>query len=250
MSLLLQKEKGGSRVSRRLLLVKANTHCVSYPQCIRRRVAGTLRCVHHRVRQCPTTKHSKEERSNYAEKRRRELIRLKREKGPCVDCGIDDLRVLEFDHVVAHLKCGLVGKRPLRDMASEAGKCVMRCRRCHRIKSEKQCKEKYQNHVYSEASAVRQQRRYSKKAQMVEAKKSIGKCEKCGWFNGEYTCAMDFDHLHPADKFVRISRMVNQCYSWENIQTEINKCQLLCANCHHIKTLRERRVTLYEDYAP
>lgn len=52
-----------------------------------------------------------------------------------------------------------------------------------------------------------------------------------------HPAALDFDHLR--DKKYGISDMVRQGYSWESIMTEIDKCQVLCANCHRKKTAKD-----------
>lgn len=44
--------------------------------------------------------------------------------------------------------------------------------------------------------------------------------------------SMDFDHI--SNKIKGISYMVT-C-SWESIQREIEKCELVCANCHRVRT--------------
>lgn len=43
---------------------------------------------------------------------------------------------------------------------------------------------------------------------------------------------MDFDHL--LDKFKNVSRMT--AYKWDRIEAEIAKCELVCANCHRVRT--------------
>lgn len=54
---------------------------------------------------------------------------------PCVDCGLADLRVLEFDHVRG-VKLFNIGesfwKNP-DDFQNEVYKCDVRCANCHRI---------------------------------------------------------------------------------------------------------------------
>jgi len=79
------------------------------------------------------------------------------------------------------------------------------------------CKSKY---------FVDQRRRKLK--QMAIAYKG-GKCERCGYA----TCdaALAFHHLEPARKDFSISADGNT-RSWETIRREIDKCALLCANCH------------------
>lgn len=56
---------------------------------------------------------------------------------------------------------------------------------------------------------------------------------------------------------MNVSLMVADGYSWENILKEIEKCQVLCANCHRIKTARDYKwyisdiaVTEEDDIAP
>lgn len=48
---------------------------------------------------------------------------------------------------------------------------------------------------------------------------------------------LDFDHL--GDKVDNIATMVWKIYSWERIEAEIKKCQVLCANCHRDKTAKQ-----------
>ena len=45
---------------------------------------------------------------------------------------------------------------------------------------------------------------------------------------------LQFDHQY--DKKYHISRLVSHGDSLELIEKEIAKCQVRCANCHHIKT--------------
>lgn len=57
-------------------------------------------------------------------------------------------------------------------------------------------------------------------------------CVDCqGWFA---PCQMDFDHLDPKQKRFSVCRLLN--YSLENVLKEIAKCDLVCANCHRLRT--------------
>ncbi len=47
---------------------------------------------------------------------------------------------------------------------------------------------------------------------------------------------LDFDHKDPALKFKSISSMLSGHYSWKTILSEIEKCDIRCANCHRRKT--------------
>ena len=55
-----------------------------------------------------------------------------------------------------------------------------------------------------------------------------GKCTKCGY--NKYPCALDFHHLDPSKKDFCISKRKN-C-SIEILKPELDKCILLCRNCH------------------
>jgi len=59
-----------------------------------------------------------------------------------------------------------------------------------------------------------------------EYKKTL-KCSRCPEF--DFRC-LDFNHL--GKKKNNISEMVNQGHSVEAILKEINKCIVMCSNCH------------------
>jgi hypothetical protein len=44
---------------------------------------------------------------------------------------------------------------------------------------------------------------------------------------------LEFHHI--GDKDLNVSPMVNQGYSWDRIQKEIEKCIPLCCNCHRLE---------------
>lgn len=66
----------------------------------------------------------------------------------------------------------------------------------------------------------------------VRAIKEASPCKDCGKKYPHYV--MDFDHL--VDKTANISRLVINFNSIESIQKEIDKCELVCSNCHRIRT--------------
>lgn len=55
-----------------------------------------------------------------------------------------------------------------------------------------------------------------------------GKCCNCGYSN--CAAALDFHHMNPFDKDHNIKDISTG--SWEKIKKELDKCSLLCANCH------------------
>ncbi len=59
-------------------------------------------------------------------------------------------------------------------------------------------------------------------------------CVECGESN---PVVLDFDHL--GDKRFEIG--ANLCtYGWQTVLDEIAKCEVVCANCHRVRTARRR----------
>ncbi|OGE81296.1 MAG: hypothetical protein A3H72_00485 [Candidatus Doudnabacteria bacterium RIFCSPLOWO2_02_FULL_48_8] len=56
-----------------------------------------------------------------------------------------------------------------------------------------------------------------------------GKCVLCGY--NKYLGALDFHHLDPSKKDFAIS-VRDLTRSWNKIKAELDKCVLVCANCH------------------
>lgn len=63
-----------------------------------------------------------------------------------------------------------------------------------------------------------------------------GKCTDCGGvFIPE---VFDFHHLNPSEKELKPSWL--RYYTWEKAAKELDKCILLCANCHRIRHATDR----------
>lgn len=71
---------------------------------------------------------------------------------------------------------------------------------------------------------------------MVELKSNP--CMDCG--NRFEVCCMDFDHRDGTVKSYNLGSMFAHHYSRELIETELSKCDLVCSNCHRIRT-RDRK---------
>ena len=56
-----------------------------------------------------------------------------------------------------------------------------------------------------------------------------GKCNRCGY--DKCVEALEFHHKDPAQKDFGISRSGNT-RGWNKIKAELDKCELVCANCH------------------
>lgn len=56
-----------------------------------------------------------------------------------------------------------------------------------------------------------------------------GKCEKCGY--NKCIAALEFHHRDPTKKDFAISYK-GYTRSWASVTKELDKCDLLCSNCH------------------
>jgi 5-methylcytosine-specific restriction endonuclease McrA len=70
-----------------------------------------------------------------------------------------------------------------------------------------------------------------------------GVCQRCGSNPGDV--AMHFDHVDPSTKTNMISNMLMTKGSWDALLDEVKKCQLLCSNCHALKTFDPEAFALY-----
>ncbi len=72
-------------------------------------------------------------------------------------------------------------------------------------------------------------------------------CVDCGETD---VLVLDFDHRDPNTKHDDIGRLVSLGYSWDVIKTEIDKCDVRCANDHRRKTARERNTLRWQYSRP
>jgi hypothetical protein len=77
-----------------------------------------------------------------------------------------------------------------------------------------------------------------KKAQLVAYKGGV--CLDCG---GVFpTCCYHFDHREPAQKTAGIAQLMHRPI--EEVKLEADKCDLVCANCHAVRTFGNEQVGL------
>lgn len=98
------------------------------------------------------------------------------------------------------------------------------CREC----SNNNCKYHYNNNKKDYTSRNRDTR--WKKRILLGQYLSNKKCKDCGT---DDIRVLEFDHLK--DKKFNISGSVYK-YTWKKILKEIEKCDIVCANCHRIRT--------------
>lgn len=104
------------------------------------------------------------------------------------------------------------------------------CSKCKELKELKTQFYMTGGHVHSWCKACNNRITYEKqiirKAECVKYKG--GKCIVCGY--DKYFGALQFHHLNPAEKEFNIGQL--RSYSLNMLKKELDKCALLCGNCH------------------
>ena len=102
-------------------------------------------------------------------------------------------------------------------------------------KSQKFCSDKcrkasyYQEHKDYYAKKFKQQ--YRDRADKLNAIKTENGCCKCGY--NAHPAALDFNHIDPKTKSGNIADKIMH-WSMEKLLEEVDKCEVLCSNCHRI----------------
>lgn len=139
--------------------------------------------------------------------------------GCCKKCGNTNIFQLDFHHINKDDKEKGVGR--LRHsrwsvIKEEAKKCELLCRNCH-------CIEHYDriNPIKDKLLDLKQEK----------------ECSICGFKDA--TCSLDFHHRDPNEKSFRVSRGYRDDrfkIDLETIILEMDKCDVICRNCHALHT--------------
>ena len=182
---------------------------------------------------------NREHRIAVKERRRDELrqwfYERKRDEHECARCGDGRPAALDFHH---H------GERKRKDITQmvnhgysktrikeEISRCTVLCANCHR-------KEHYDGTTPAELPPAPEieakiedsnetRLRERRRAWVVAHKRDSGGCRNCGESN---PICLDLHHVD--EKVGSISALVAERRSLSTIQRELQKCELLCANCH------------------
>jgi hypothetical protein len=91
---------------------------------------------------------------------------------------------------------------------------------------------------YIAASRKNSHRRRRGLARLVIEYLRTHPCVDCGQ---DDPLVLDFDHVDPTKRRGTVYRLVHQGLSWATVETEIAKCLVRCANCHHGRTAQQFR---------
>lgn len=149
----------------------------------------------------------------------------------CIDCGIIyDPCVLQFDHIKNNkIKnvSKMVVNSSIKRIQEEIDKCEIVCTNCHRDRTHNRSAP---NKTNKKSKTPTRDSLYI----IVNEIKEASPCMDCRKYY--HSWQMDFDHRDPSSKIDSITKMLIDQRSVEEIRREISKCDLVCANCHAIRS--------------
>lgn len=162
---------------------------------------------------------------------RESLMKIKRSLS-CCKCGESDAACLDFHHRDAskkemNLACAANRGWCEDRILKEIEKCDILCANCHR-----ELHAELRSCCYV-SSNVKQKTEQKKMALVYLG----NKCSKCGYDKSIFSLA--FHHIDPKTKEFQICSC---CRSWETLKPELDKCIVLCTNCHRKLHSEERLV--------
>jgi len=99
------------------------------------------------------------------------------------------------------------------------------CKRCNKELTGKQRK-----YCSKTCQAILAQIAKAKRIKQKAIDYKGGKCAVCGYNN--CNSALEFHHKSPEDKEMNLSSHKMARRSWDIVKKELDKCIMLCANCH------------------
>ena len=162
---------------------------------------------------------------------------------PCADCGgCFEPHQMDFDHrdpttKLFNLTTGRAMLMATDKLRTEAAKCDIVCANCHRLRTQRRWVGRARTGSYSTPSGARRMSVWLEQRSLL-AQLRAAPCADCG---KEYPAAvMEFDHRDPSEKRYTVSRMALRTTT-EEIRLEVGKCDVICANCHRMRTYVRRR---------
>ncbi len=121
-----------------------------------------------------------------------------------------------------------------------AEKLHSQCKACYIEKRRRIWKEHYHKYgsKYRERAVERNRKLKIKHKKLLLEYLNDKSCKICGVSDPR---VLEFDHIDSTTKSFTIARGISSLLlSWPKILVEIEKCQILCANCHKIKTAEQQ----------
>lgn len=145
----------------------------------------------------------------------------------CEHCNTTDVRHLTFHHIDPNYKedtiSQIFGKR-WEYIQNELDKCILLCKNCH------------MKHHYNISNSDKR----ICKLIMLDYKNN--ECKKCGY--NDCPASLTFHHIDKKNKSFTISENISERFiSIVDmdilLKNELDKCEILCSNCHNAEHLRD-----------
>ena len=163
------------------------------------------------------------------------------------------LQVLQFDHLTEEeqrqrgmlrddqpfipKKCTVLDARNDFLMRAEAAKCQLCCMKCHLLET-----------IHREKGLGVVSKLGRIKLDHINKLKEEG-CVLCGYKNNDLPRYFHFDHLDVENKIERVSQLLTDKHTFQDVLDEIAKCRILCQPCHFIHTRDQYEKGLFHKLA-
>jgi hypothetical protein len=156
--------------------------------------------------------------------RHADVLRSLKQQAPCGDCGSTYPPVcMDFDHVRGEKNTNLSDMKTysLGVILREVQKCDLVCSNCHRLRT----------HSRRTPTQGSQKQKFNDRLRSLKSQP----CSDCGL--SYPPVVMDFDHVRGV-KECDVGQMGGR--AWRLVVEEIQKCDLVCSNCHRQRTSLRR----------
>lgn len=118
-----------------------------------------------------------------------------------------------------------------RKKGPRAGEYYEKCKNCMKVRGRSYY---HLNRERQLRLALIRRRKYRLICKGYMTKLKDKPCQDCGKKYPHYV--MDFDHREGEKKLLEVARMVAGGWSLKKIMKEIKKCDIVCSNCHRLRT--------------
>jgi len=104
--------------------------------------------------------------------------------------------------------------------------------------------ERVRSQEYKTWDAERKRKTYHRGQQIIRRFKLFKGCAECGY--KEHHAALEFNHINRSLKKYTMGEIAHHAVLKNNtkgklkLKIEMSNCEVLCANCHRIKTFEEK----------
>ena len=165
---------------------------------------------------------------------------------PCADCGgTYPPWVMDFDHrdpmtKAFRLTTGSALLKSREELLAEIEKCDIVCSNCHAIRTYRSVIVSQERNgpkrVGRSARLAEKRLRWQADSQRLRGLRDVS-CADCGQRFPFFV--MQFDHREAATKDEAVTRMIGRAGP-RRIMAEVAKCDVVCSNCHRIRTFTRR----------